>query len=70
MSRLVPIACDLTLPDALVLRSMLEARGMFVHLDTFHHVAMAWQLSQVWHGLRINVASQQAEDVLSADRRT
>jgi len=64
MSRLVPIACDLTLPEALVLRSMLQARGIFVHLDTFYHVAMAWHLSQALHGLRINVASQQAEDAL------
>lgn len=61
MARLVPIATRLTIPEALVMRSCLEARGIFVNLDAIHIAAMAWHLTFALQGLTLSVTQSDVD---------
>lgn len=61
MTRLIPIETGLTVPEALVLRSLLEARGIFASLDEFHHATVAWYHLFALQGVRLSVPNADVE---------
>lgn len=61
MAILIPVAARLTIPEALVMRSCLEAHGIVANIDAFHYAAMVWQHSFAIQGLTLSVARPDAE---------
>ena len=65
MAHLVPIASRLTIPEALVIRSLLEAHGISASLDAVHHATMAWHHTMALQGLTVSVPQPDAEHAKS-----
>lgn len=61
MTRLVPIETGLTVPEALVLKSLLESRGIFANIDEFHHATVAWYQLFALQGVRLSVPEADVE---------
>lgn len=61
MTRLIPIETGLTVPEALVLKSLLEARGIFANLDEYHHATVAWYHLFALQGIRLSVPEADIE---------
>jgi hypothetical protein len=61
MALLVTVATRLTIPEALVMRSCLEAHGIVASLDAFNYATMVWQHTFAIQGLTLSVAQPDAE---------
>lgn len=64
LARLVTIRSVRSLPEALVARSYLEANGIVVAFNGYHHAAMNWALLFALQGVRIGVIDTQREQAV------